>query len=37
MFFYLFAVIDLYSRKLVAWEVHASENGELAAELWPCP
>ena len=33
MFFYLFAVIDLYSRKLVAWEVHASENGELAAEL----
>ena len=33
MFFYLFAVIDLYSRKLVAWEVHASENGELAAAL----
>jgi putative transposase len=33
LFFYLFAVIDLYSRKLVAWEVHAAENGELAAEL----
>lgn len=33
MYFYLFAVIDLYSRKLVAWEVHAAENGELAAEL----
>jgi putative transposase len=33
MFFYLYAVLDLYSRKLVAWEVHASETGELAAEL----
>lgn len=33
LFFYLFAVIDLYSRKLVAWEVHGAENGELAAEL----
>jgi transposase InsO family protein len=33
MFFYLFAVIDLYSRKLVAWEVHATETGDQAAEL----
>lgn len=33
LFFYLYAVIDLYSRKIVAWEVHASESGELAAEL----
>lgn len=33
LFFYLYAVIDLYSRKLVAWELHASENGDLAAEL----
>lgn len=33
LFFYLYAVIDLYSRKLVAWEVHAAENGELAAAL----
>jgi len=33
LFFYLYAVIDLYSRKLVAWEVHASENADLAAEL----
>jgi putative transposase len=32
-FFYLFAIIDLYSRKLVGWEVHAAENGELAADL----
>lgn len=33
LFFYLYAVIDLYSRKIVAWEVHAAENGDLAAEL----
>lgn len=32
-FFYLYAVIDLFSRKLVAWEVHAAENGDLAAAL----
>lgn len=32
-FFYLFAVIDLYSRKLVGWEVHESEGGDQAAEL----
>ena len=33
LYFYLYAVIDVFSRKLVAWEVHTSENGELAAEL----
>jgi transposase InsO family protein len=33
LFFYLFVVIDLYSRKIVAWEVHGAENGELAAAL----
>ena len=33
LFFYLFAIIDLYSRKLIAWEVHPCENGELAADL----
>jgi len=33
MFFYLYAVIDLYSRKLVAWEVHACEGGDEAAAL----
>lgn len=32
-FFYLYAVLDLYSRKLVAWEVHERENGEEAASL----
>jgi len=33
MFFYLYAVIDLYSRKIVAWEVHERESGEEAAAL----
>lgn len=33
MFFYLYAVLDLYSRKLVAWEVHERESGEDAAVL----
>lgn len=33
MFFYLYAVIDLFSRKLVAWEVHTCEGGEEAAAL----
>jgi transposase InsO family protein len=33
MFFYLYAVIDLFSRKLVAWEVHERESGDDAAEL----
>jgi putative transposase len=32
-FFYLYAVIDLFSRKLVAWEVHERESGEEAAAL----
>lgn len=32
-FFYLYAVIDLFSRKLVAWEVHERESGEEAADL----
>jgi transposase InsO family protein len=33
MFFYLDAVIDLFSRMLVAWEVHAREGGDEAAAL----
>lgn len=32
-FFYLYAVIDLFSRKLVAWEVHERESGDDAAAL----
>jgi putative transposase len=33
LFFYLYMIEDIYSRKIVGWEVHAEENGELAAEL----
>ena len=32
-FFYLYAILDLWSRMIVAWEVHEQESGELAAEL----
>ena len=32
-FFYLYMIIDIYSRKIVGWEVHDSENGELGAKL----
>lgn len=33
VFLYLYMVIDIYSRKIVAWQVHACEDSELAAEL----
>jgi transposase InsO family protein len=33
MFFYLYMIMDVYSRKVVAWEVHPMENAELAADL----
>ena len=33
MFYYLYMVSDLYSRKIVAWEVHESECSELASQL----
>jgi len=32
-FFYLYAILDLWSRKIVGWEVHEREAGEHAAEL----
>lgn len=32
-FFYLYAILDLWSRKIIAWEVHEQESGERAAEL----
>jgi putative transposase len=32
-FQYLYLIEDIYSRKIVGWEVHAIESGELAAEL----
>jgi len=31
--YYLYMIEDIYSRKIVGWEVHESENGELASEL----
>lgn len=31
--FYLYLILDLYSRKIVGYEVHASETGEHAAQL----
>ncbi len=33
MFFYLYLIVDIYSRKIVAWQVHEREGAELAAEL----
>jgi transposase InsO family protein len=33
MFFYLYLILDLYSRKIVGWEVHAAENGAHASVL----
>ena len=32
-FFYLYMIIDIFSRKVVGWEVHESESGEHAAAL----
>lgn len=32
-FFYLYAILDLWSRKIVAWEVHERESGEWAVQL----
>ena len=33
LFYYRYLVLALYSRKIVAWEVHKSEASELAAQL----
>ena len=33
MYFYLYMIMDIYSRKVVAWEVHPMENAQLAAAL----
>ena len=33
LYFYLYLILDLYSRKIVGWEVHAEESGEHAAAL----
>ena len=31
--FYLYLILDLYSRKIVGWEVHASDDADHAAHL----
>jgi transposase InsO family protein len=33
LFFYLYLILDLYSRKIVAWEVHTAENSAHASAL----
>jgi len=33
MYFYLYMMVDIFSRKITAWEVHETERGELAAQL----
>jgi putative transposase len=33
LFFYLYMAIDVYSRRIVGWEVHAEERNELAASM----
>jgi len=33
MFFYLYMIVDIFSRKIVGWEVHERESAEQAADL----
>jgi transposase InsO family protein len=33
MFFYLYLIVDIFSRKIVGWEVHERESADLAANL----
>lgn len=33
LFFYLYLILDLYSRKIVGWEVYEAESGENAAQV----
>lgn len=33
LFFYLYLTMDIYSRKIVGWQVHETESSSLAAEL----
>lgn len=32
-YYYLYAVMDLYSRKMIHWEVHETQSAELAAQF----
>ena len=33
MFFYLYLIVDIFSRKIVGWEIHEREGADLAAML----
>jgi len=33
LFFYLYVMMDVYSRKIVGWQVHAQESSALASDL----
>ena len=33
MFFYLYLIVDIFSRKILGWEVHQREGADLAAML----
>ncbi len=33
IYYYLYLILDLYSRKVVGWEIHAEESSELAAQM----
>jgi len=33
LYFYLYFVVDLYSRKVVGWQIHTEESSALAADL----
>jgi transposase InsO family protein len=33
LFFYLYLIMDLYSRKIVGWEVYECESAAYAAEV----
>jgi putative transposase len=33
IYFYLYMFIDIFSRKIVGWEIHNEESGDLAAEM----
>jgi transposase InsO family protein len=33
MFFYLYMIVDIYSRKIITWEIHEEQSDDLAALL----
>lgn len=33
MFFYLYMIIDIYSRKIIAWEIHEEQSDKSASQL----